>query len=426
MTTEPHSKYTIGCPDCDLLISAPLPTAGYSHHCPRCGKSIIKGANNSIHTSLILTITALILYIPAVFMPLLTMSSMGFEDNGSILDSIVIIWQDGYYFMSFATAMSTVAFPLLLFSSLMSVSLALHLKRRPAWLSKIFRIYTHIEEWSMCEVYLLGIIIALIKMKDMGDIHYHIGFFFFLLVVLVAMKIHSVVNKRVFWEAIKPSRPLPQSQNRPTTAKQQGLLLCHDCHSLEPAQYEGQPCPRCNATLHSRKKNSLNRTSALVLSSFLMLFPANILPIMRVDFLGSVTLSTILDGIIYFFQHDSFFIGLVILIASILVPVYKVVGISILLASIHFKKKNHLKKKTIMFRCIAFIGRWSMLDIFVIALLAALVNFGFFSSVSASHAATFFCGVVVLTMCAAITFDPRLLWDHCQPQPHIPCHEHKP
>lgn len=424
MTTAAHSKYTLSCPDCDLLISANVPEEDHCHHCPRCGKNVIKGSSNSIFQSLILTLTALILYIPAVFMPLLTLKSVGLQDSGSILDSIIIIWQDGYYLMSFATAMSTVAFPLLLFSSLLAVSLALHLNTRPPWLAKVFRFYSHIEEWSMSEVYLLGIIIALIKMKDMGDIHYDTGFFFFILVVLVAMKTHCVVNKYVFWEAIKASKPLHLTKQS-TTARIQNLLLCHDCHSLQPLQLEGRDCPRCSAKLHSRKKNSFSRTSAFVFTAFLMLFPANILPIMRVDFLGSVTLSTILDGIIYFFQHDSFFIGLVILIASILVPVYKVVGISILLISIYLKRENHLRQKAVMFRCIAFIGRWSMLDIFVIALLAALVNFGFFSSVSAAHAATYFCGVVILTMCAAITFDPRLLWDHCQPQPQLNEYEHK-
>lgn len=424
MNIEPSSTYTLSCPDCDLLISATLPEEKHCHYCPRCGKNIIKASNNSILQSLVLTLTALILYIPAVFMPLLTMNAIGLEDSGSILDSIIVIWQDGYYFMSFATAMSTVTFPLLLFSSLLAVSLSLHLHYQPPWLAKVFRFYIHIEEWSMSEVYLLGIIIALIKMKDMGDIHYDIGFFFFILVVFVAMKIQCIVNKHTFWEAIKQSKPLTPTSQHLTTAKAEGLLLCHTCHSLQPVQLEGHQCPRCHAQLHTRKQNSFSRTLAFVSAAFLMLFPANILPIMEVDFLGSVTLSTILDGIIYFFQHDSFFIGLVILIASILVPVYKVVGMSILLASIHFNKRGHLRKKTIMFRCITFIGRWSMLDIFVIALLAALINFGFFSSVSASHAATYFCGVVILTMCAAISFDPRLLWDHCQPQPQINEYEH--
>ena len=320
--------------------------------------------------------------------------------------------------------MSTVVFPLTLFLSIFTVSWNLHRGHNPPWLAKLFRLHHHVEEWSMCEVYLLGIIISLIKMKDMGKIDYDLGFYFFVLVVLIATRIHSSLDKRLFWETLQESEKLPSCGNKVSTAKIQGLLLCHDCHYLHPIKREGTPCLRCGAKLHSRKKDSFSRTVALVVTAFFLLFPANFLPIMRVDFLGSVTLSTIMDGIIYFFQDGSFFIGAVILAASILVPLYKVLGISILLGSIYFNKRSHLKMKTTMFRCIAFIGRWSMLDIFVIALLAALVNFGFFSSVSASHAATYFCTVVILTMCATITFDPRLLWDNCQPQPHLEDYEH--
>ncbi len=136
---------------------------------------------------------------------------------------------------------------------------------------------------------------------------------------------------------------------------------------------------------------------------------------MKVDYLGSQEYSTILDGIIYFFKEGSYGIGIVILTASVLVPVFKIAGIIMILMSIHYRWETWLKHKTIMFRFIEFIGRWSMLDIFVIALLTVLVNFGFFSTISAASAATYFCGVVISTMLAAITFDTRLIWDACIP-----------
>lgn len=191
-----------------------------------------------------------------------------------------------------------------------------------------------------------------------------------------------------------------------------GIGVCHDCHKL---QYLGEihevPCPRCGAAIHYRKPNSIARTWALVLTALVLSFPANLLPIMRVDFMGSSDASTIMDGIIYFFQEGSYGIGAVILTASILVPCFKIIGIILILLSIQFRWQSWLRHKTILFRIIEFIGRWSMLDIFVIALLHVLVEFGFITSIVAAPASNYFTGVVLATMFAAITFDSRLIWD---------------
>ena len=198
------------------------------------------------------------------------------------------------------------------------------------------------------------------------------------------------------------------------TARDAGLALCHDCHKLVPMQTQENnhnSCPRCGASLHFRKPESLNRTWALVITALILTFPANILPIMKVNFLGSSDASTIMDGIIYFFQEGSYGIGAVILTASILVPCFKIISLILILLSIHFRWKSWMRHKALLFRIIEFIGRWSMLDIFVISLLQVLVNFTNISSISADSAAPYFAGVVLSTMFAAITFDPRLLWD---------------
>jgi paraquat-inducible protein A len=143
----------------------------------------------------------------------------------------------------------------------------------------------------------------------------------------------------------------------------------------------------------------------------ILTLPANLLPIMEVDYFGVPDRSTIMDGIIYFFQEGSYGIGLVIFVASVLVPLFKIVGLVIILLSIRYRWQSWLRHKAIMFRAIEFIGRWSMLDIFVITLLCSLAQFGFLSTISAAPAALYFTGVVLSTMFAALSFDPRLLWD---------------
>ncbi len=200
---------------------------------------------------------------------------------------------------------------------------------------------------------------------------------------------------------------------RPHTARDAGLGICHDCRLLVPVPGEDAhvKCPRCGAAVHLRKPNSIARTWALVLTALVLSFPANLLPIMQVDMLGTVDASTIMDGIIYFFHEGSYGIGIVILTASILVPCFKIIGLILILLSIHFRWRTWLRHKAILFRIIEFIGRWSMLDIFVIALLQVLVNFGNLTAIRADAAVPYFAGVVLSTMLAAITFDSRLLWD---------------
>ncbi len=199
------------------------------------------------------------------------------------------------------------------------------------------------------------------------------------------------------------------------TAMAAGFMRCHDCGKLVAANktLEGSIlfCPRCNNQIHYRFTNSIARTWALIVTAVILIFPANLLPIMRVDFLGSQEYSTIMDGILYFFHSEEYGIGLIIFIASILVPLFKIIGMLLILLSIQFKWKTWLRHKAAMFRFIQFIGRWSMLDIFVIAVMSALVDFGSFTSTHTAHAATFFTAVVVCSMFAAMTFDPRLLWD---------------
>ncbi|MCD6271500.1 MAG: paraquat-inducible protein A [Deltaproteobacteria bacterium] len=199
------------------------------------------------------------------------------------------------------------------------------------------------------------------------------------------------------------------------TAMEAGLALCRDCGKLLPITGRDMVtsgfCPRCGARIRLRKSDSLVRTWALVVTAAILAFPANLLPIMRVDYLGVPGESTIMDGIIYFFQEGSYAIGIIILTASILVPLFKITGIILILLSIHFKWKTWLRHKSLMFRTIGFIGRWSMLDIFVISLLQVLVNFGYLTYIEVAPAATYFAGVVLATMFAAITLDPRLMWD---------------
>lgn len=193
-----------------------------------------------------------------------------------------------------------------------------------------------------------------------------------------------------------------------------GILVCDECHQLnrlQPANGE-QHCRRCGARLHGRRPNSVVRTWALLLTAALLYIPANLLPIMTVNLFGQGSPATIMQGVVELIHADMLPIALVVFIASILVPTFKLVGIALLLFSVQRHLLLSPRQRIVMFRFIEWIGRWSMLDIFVIAILVALVSFGNLASIEAGAGAMAFAAVVVLTMLAALTFDPRLIWDN--------------
>lgn len=195
-----------------------------------------------------------------------------------------------------------------------------------------------------------------------------------------------------------------------------GILICTECHELNKLQEDAdeQSCTRCGALVHARRPNSLVRTWALLITAAILYIPANILPIMTVSSLGQGDPSTIMSGVIQLVQHGMIPIAAVVFIASILVPTFKLVGIALLLFSVQRHQPLSARQRIWMYRFIEFIGRWSMLDIFVIAILVAVVNFGRLASVEANLGAIAFASVVILTMLAAVTFDPRLIWDNTE------------
>lgn len=195
------------------------------------------------------------------------------------------------------------------------------------------------------------------------------------------------------------------------TATSMGLVSCHACDAVSPRELEGMPCPRCGATLHRRKTDSLARTWAFLLAAFILYIPANVLPIMVTQSILGTQEDTILSGVIYLWITGSHLLAIVVLIASIVVPLMKMMILTFLLLSVHFRSTWRLRQQTRLYALVELIGRWSMLDIFVVALLAALVRAGALATVIPGSGAAAFGMVVVLTMLASLSFDPRLLWD---------------
>jgi len=198
------------------------------------------------------------------------------------------------------------------------------------------------------------------------------------------------------------------------TARKAGLMLCSGCHLLvQPPSAPGMDslCPRCGEHLHWRKTNSLARTWALVLASIVFYVPANLLPITHIVSLGHRQSDTIMSGVIYFLQTGMWPIALVIFVASVFVPFMKLVILIFLLISVQRGSSWRPRDRTRLYRLTELVGRWSMVDVYVVTILVALVKMGGLATIDAGPGAVYFGMVVVLTMFAAASFDPRLIWD---------------
>lgn len=199
------------------------------------------------------------------------------------------------------------------------------------------------------------------------------------------------------------------------TALSRNLQNCHVCLTLNSIQ--DKRCKNCNSRLHSRNKFSLQNTVALLITAVILYIPANILPIMYTNYLGEKITNTIMGGVVTLWMQDSYPIAIVIFVASVMVPIAKILILAWLCYSVAYEKVRSQQRSHTLFRLTEFIGRWSMVDIFVVAVLVALIQMGNFMSILPGEAAIAFAGLVITTMIAAITFDSRLIWEPLNQMP---------
>ena len=197
------------------------------------------------------------------------------------------------------------------------------------------------------------------------------------------------------------------------TSMGRGLYCCVACSLISSARRDGvmSCCPRCGAALHFRKPDSISRTWALLIAGIVLYLPANILPIMETNSLFDSQVDTILSGIIYLWTTGSWFIAIVVFVASIIVPLTKLAALILLLITVQRRSTWRPLLRNQLYRVIEFIGRWSMLDIYVLTLLVALVQMKSLANIKAGPGALAFGAMVVVTMFATMSFDPRLIWD---------------
>lgn len=196
----------------------------------------------------------------------------------------------------------------------------------------------------------------------------------------------------------------------PETAAHRNLAACHTCFKLAAATVT--QCPRCGSTMHVRKRDSIQRTLALLITASLLYIPANLYPVMYTDALGSNEASTIMGGVVLLINLGSAPVALVIFVFSVMVPSAKLMAMFYLVWTVQRHSPLDPRQRSTLYRVVEFIGKWSMVDIFVVTILVALVQLGGLLVILPGIAAVSFAAVVILTIIAAESFDARLIWDN--------------
>jgi paraquat-inducible protein A len=258
-----------------------------------------------------------------------------------------------------------------------------------------------LRQWSMIEVYLVGLFVAYTKLRSLVQITIGPALWALMALMLVVIAADALLDPEAVWQAL-------EQHPTPDPAALADGIACHTCGALSPA---GPRCDRCGAALHRRKPDSIARTWALATAALVLYLPANIYPVLTYTQLGSGSPSTILGGARELLDAGQWPLALIVFVASIAVPVLKLAALFTMLITTQLGLAARLHDRTVLYRVIEAVGRWSMIDIFMESILVALVQFGGLVTITPGVGALAFGAVVVLTMLAAEAFDPRLMWD---------------
>jgi paraquat-inducible protein A len=402
----------LACPDCDLLHRAGTPPKGTMQLCVRCGRVLGRGHGIALDAVLALYLTALILFALANGYPLMVLRLHGTVAVASIPGCVQILDTLGWPWLSAILVTTVILGPLVHLVGMVVVLLQISRRRQRAWTARAFRVLEEFRSWGMVEVFMLGAIVSYSKLARMATIVpgpslYALGGF----LVAAALAISSL-DPRTVWDAVEApgggAEPLPATAG--LSAREAGLQACPACGLVAPISRQA-PCSRCGASLHSRKPDSATRTWALLLTAAILYIPANMLPVTQVTNLGRPHEDTILSGVGYFLRTGSWPLALLIFVASVMVPLAKFVILTFLLLSVRFRSRWRPRNRAGLYRLTEMVGRWSMVDIFAITIMVAMLQMGSLASVVPRPGAMAFAMMVVVTILAVRSFDPRLVWD---------------
>src|ERR1700704_1643041 len=423
LVTKPQLRE---CPGCGLFQIVPALEADMRSNCTRCGTVLRLTRADPLNRHLALTFAALVLFAVLWLAMLMKVSTAG------IVHETTLEWgpnepvNRGLGPLALAVAFTTAIAPVIKFAGTIYVLIGLKMRWLPPNLRGVFLVARRVGTWAMLEVLLLGVFVAYTKLGDLVTIELGPAVYALGLLTIVIVWAETAFDPHVVWEEIErrgqthaPLPALAPLDFRPGAAGCEGCgLVC------VPAEGDGR-CPRCGPAGHEAKPASIVRTWAFVIAAAILYIPANLYPVLTVIQLGAGEPSTILGGVEELLASQMYPLALLVFFASILVPLFKLIGLSAMLLTTQLAGPESgaamlLRERTRLYYIVAWIGRWSMVDIFMESLLGALVQFGRAVTIEPGIGAVAFCAVVFITIFAAEAFDPRLMWDAAARNAHRP------
>ncbi len=402
------------CHECDTLHRLRPLAPGASACCTRCGALLYRQPAGGVDRPLALAIAALGLFVLSNVYPLIALELEGRVEESLVLSGVGALWRSGMTSLAILMLLTSFVFPLITLLGLLWLLLPVRLGFLAPGTATVFRAVKAAGPWTLLGVFMLGVLIAFVKLADLATVLPGVSLYAFAGLIVCAAGAMASFDSSLIWPRVgPPSVPLPPRAR----GADLGLFACHTCTLLLRAPRAGRhaQCPRCATPVHVEDRAaSVSRTWALLVSAAVLIVPANVYPVMTVIRFGRGEPSTILGGVVHLIESGLYGLALIIFVASIAVPVIKLVLLGFLLLSVQRRSPWRPRERTRLYRITEVVGAWSMVDIFVVGILTALVSLGTIASVEPGIGATFFGAVVVVTMFAAQSFDPRLIWDHAE------------
>lgn len=409
--------HLIACHECDLLQrEKALPPNGVLRCC-RCHGELYRSHPDSLDRALSFTLTSIVLLVISNSFPIVGLEVNGDLVRTTLMGAVLVLFHDGMWPLAGLVFITTILMPALQTATMTYLLVPLRRQRLPYRIDLAVRILHLAKPWGMTEVLILGMLVALVKLAHIASVVPGIALWSFGALMLLLAAASAAFDLREMWARVgmvqnvdlDPGVAAPAN----ATAAGCGLMTCHSCGLLTKSAPDAHDasCPRCGARLHFRKPDSIARTWALLIAAMVLYIPANLLPVMNTSSLFGSEKDTIMSGVVYLWTSGAWALAVLVFIASIAVPMLKIIALLYLVVSTQSHSRWQPEQRTRIYRIVEFVGRWSMLDIYVITILVALVQFNALATISAGPASIAFGAVVVLTMFAALSFDPRLIWD---------------
>lgn len=400
------------CPDCGLFQHLPMLRPGFAAECIRCGKVLRRRNRYSFAVTEALMLAGIALFTILLYAPLMAINVLG-RQQGVTLPALPIAFEQfGMWELSVVVLMFTLLAPVLKLALTAGVLIGLRTEIPSATLAAMARVRSWLGPWAMTEVFLLGMFVAYTRLTSYATVMIGPALYAMGAIMMITVAADAWLDEHALWEAIARARILRERKDgrEHVVATGKTMIGCDTC-GLVTAGDIGAPCFCCGSYLRERKPDGIARSWALLFAAAALYIPANLLPVMTIVRLGQTTTSTILGGVQELIAYQMWPLALLVFVASVVVPIAKLLLLIYMLVTTRRRSSHALVERTRIYRIVDVIGRWSMIDVFMISILTALVRMGFLASVIPENGAICFAGVVILTMLAAASFDPRSMWD---------------